>query len=60
MKLKELLERLGIHLDECTSNEQIGEYELVIEEYNETYYKWNLIELDVKMINDVNKQIIFE
>jgi hypothetical protein len=60
MKLKELLERLGIHLDECTSNEQLGEYELVIEEYNEPYDKWNLIELDIRIINDVNKQIIFK
>lgn len=60
MKLKELLERLGIHLDECTSKEHLGEYDLVIEEYNEPYDKWTFNSLDVEAVNDVNKQIIFK
>ena len=35
MTLNELLKQLGIHLDECTSNEEIGEYILDLKQFDE-------------------------
>ncbi len=57
MKLKELLEKLGIHLDECTSNTEIGEYILDLKQFDEKDDDpYDILSIE---INDKHKTITF-
>ncbi len=59
MKLKELLEKLGIHLDECTSNEQIGEYEILFAKLKKDF-NYEYLPLKIRRIDSELETIILE
>jgi hypothetical protein len=58
MTLNELLKQLGIHLDECTSNEEIGEYVLDLKQFDERDDDpYNILSIE---INNIHKTITFK
>lgn len=59
MTLKEILEPLGLHLDECTNNEEIGDFEILFAKLKKNF-DYEYLPLKIRRIDSEMKTIVLE